>query len=178
MPSSPSLPYTIVHIMSQAWGANAVNLPAPNFVDSPEIKETLMSDSSIAAVIKLGQQANIAVLGIGVISEASSPYRLGYVKYDLLERVRRAGGVGEIFGHAYDINGELCSPEISERTIAIELSNLRTKELSVAVGGGLWKLDAIWGALQGKFCNVLITDEAVGRALLLRKRAICETIND
>jgi deoxyribonucleoside regulator len=171
MPSSPSLAYTIVHIMSKAWGANAVNLPAPNFVDNAEIKASLMSDSSIDAVVKLGQQANIALFGIGVISEASSPYRLGYVKFDLLEIVRSEGGVGEICGHAFNINGELCSPEISDRTVAIELSSLRTKELSIAVGGGLWKLDAIWGALQGKYCNVLITDEAVGRALLARKQA-------
>lgn len=170
MPSSPSLPYTIVHIMGKAWNSNVVNLPAPNFVDRLEIKQSLMSDSSIESVLKLGHRANIAVFGIGVISEASSPYRLGYLKYDLLETVQQEGGVGEICGHAYNLNGEVCSPELSERTIAIELNALRTKELSVATAGGVWKVDAIWGALQGRYCNVLITDEATGRALLARKK--------
>ena len=168
-PSSPSPAYTIVHIMSKAWNAKPVMLPAPNFVDEHEIKKTLISDSNIDAVLKLGHRANIAVFGIGVVSEASSPYRLGYVSFDLLHIAQQEGAVGEICGHPFNVDGVLCSPTISERTVAIELDDLRSKELSVAAAGGEWKLDAIWGALQGKYCNVLITDTSTGRALLERK---------
>lgn len=171
-PRSPSPPNaeTIVHSIGKALEAKIVSLPAPAFVDRADIKESLLSDSNIAAVLELGYHANIALLGVGAISEEFSPYKHGYVDYDLLQVIKHEGGVGEICGHAYNINGELCSPEISQRTVAIELESLRSKELSVAVTGGLRKLDAIWGGLQGKYFNVLITDEDTARALLARKR--------
>jgi deoxyribonucleoside regulator len=145
-------------------------LPAPSFVDRPDIKTSLLSDSNIAAVLKLAHQANIAVFGIGTITEESSPYKSGYVDYGLLQTMQAEGGVGEICGHAYDIHGNLCSPEISERTMAVDLHNLHTKEFAIAAAGGLHKLDAIWGALQGKYCNVLITDEPTASALIARKK--------
>jgi deoxyribonucleoside regulator len=50
----------------------------------------------------------------------------------------------------------------------VELSSLRSKEVSVAVAGGLRKVDAIFGALRGRYCNVLITDEGTAKALLER----------
>ncbi|HLY28953.1 MAG TPA: sugar-binding transcriptional regulator [Aggregatilineales bacterium] len=169
---SPADGESIVRQVAQAFGANLVTLPAPSFVDRPDIKTSLLSDSNIAAVLNLAHQANIAVFGIGTISEESSPYKYGYVDDNMLEAVRAAGGVGEICGHAYDLNGNLCSPESSARAIAIDLYTLRAKPLAIAAAGGLRKSDAILGALQGKFCNVLVTDQATASNLLERKKAL------
>jgi deoxyribonucleoside regulator len=170
-PRSPVPPHgeTILHSFGKAFGAKTVSLHAPAFVDRPDIKQSLLSDSNIASVLELGHQANIAIIGIGAISEEFSPYKHGYIDYELLQVIKKEGGVGEICGHAYDIHGSLCSPEISQRSIAIELENLRSKELTVALAGGLRKLDAIWGGLQGRYFNALITDEDTARALLARK---------
>ena len=101
--------------------------------------------------------------------EESTPYQHGFIDRNLLETLRCEKCVGEICGHAYDLQGELCSPELSGRAIGIELDSLRSKELSVALAGGSRKLDAIWGALQGRYLNVLITDETTARELLKRK---------
>ncbi len=38
--------------------------------------------------------------------------------------------------------------------------------LSIALAGGAHKLEAIRGALEGKWCNVLVTDENTARQLL------------
>lgn len=164
MPTEP-----IAYWVGKALGGKTVLLPAPAFVDRADIKQSLLSDSNIADIIQLGHRTNIAVVGVGVISEEASPYQQGFVDRDLLETMKRENCVGEICGHAYNLHGEICSPELSARTIGIDLSNLRSKELSVALAGGLNKLDAIWGGLQGHYFNVLITDENTAQALLERK---------
>ncbi|HVZ17756.1 MAG TPA: sugar-binding domain-containing protein, partial [Terriglobales bacterium] len=88
------------------------------------------------------------------------------VDSQLLQTLKQEGCVGEICGHAYNLQGEICSPELSDRALGIDLVGLRNKELSVALAGGLHKLDAIRGALQGHYVNVLITDEGTAAALL------------
>ena len=173
-PSSPlhTDAESVVRQVAQAFGGKLVTLPAPSFVDRADIKTSLLSDSSIADVLNVANQANIAIFGIGNISQQGSLYKHGYVDHGLLQSIQAQGGVGEICGHAYDIDGNLCSPEISARTIAVDLYNLRAKELSIAAAGGLQKLDAIWGAIQGKYCNILVTDHATASKLLERRNVL------
>ena|SRR5258708_1547511 len=163
---------SIVRQVAQAFGGKLVILPAPSFVDRPDIKTSLLSDSNIAAVLNLAHQSNIAVIGIGSISKQGFRYQYGYVDNETLQVIQADEGVGEICGHPYDINGNPCSPEVSARTIAVDLYNLRAKEFAIAAAGGLHKLDAIWGALQGKYCNVLVTDHATASRLLERKKTL------
>jgi deoxyribonucleoside regulator len=165
---SPTNFENLSYLVGKALGGKIVLLPAPAFVERADIKTSLFSDSNIASIIELGHRANFALFGIGPISEDASPYRQGFVEHALLKIMQKEGCVGEICGHPFDIHGESCSPELSARSIAIELDNLRQKDLAVAVAGGHNKLDAIWGALQGQYLNVLITDEETATALLER----------
>ncbi|MBK8033470.1 MAG: sugar-binding transcriptional regulator [Chloroflexi bacterium] len=165
--NKPNVDLTVM-LIGQALGARTVLLPAPRFVDTADIKLALLNDSGVAAALELGNAANIVLLGIGLITEFSTPYRQGYFGKDLLEVIQKRGAVGEILGHAYDADGVLCFPEISERSIAINLENVYTKQLSIAVAGGVSKIEAILGGLRGHFFNVLITDATAARGILER----------
>jgi deoxyribonucleoside regulator len=143
-------------------------MAAPRVVDRPDIKTSLLSDSRVAEALDLARRANLAVFGIGDLSEHSSPFMAGHVNREMLEQLRAVGGAGDICSQFYDLNGTPSAPDLAERTIALELSNLRSKEVSVALAGGLRKVDAIFGALRGRYCNVLITDEETAKALLGR----------
>jgi deoxyribonucleoside regulator len=55
---------------------------------------------------------------------------------------------------------------LNNRTIGIELHELVKKERSILVAGGPKKLEAIYGALKGKYANVLITDEHTASLLI------------
>jgi deoxyribonucleoside regulator len=160
----------IVDRIAEAFGGEAITLAAPLMVDRPDIKSSLLSDSRIAAALHLANRANLALFGVGDVSERSSLYKAGYVDDTVLRQLQleMAGAVGDICGHFYDAQGRICSPESDKRTLAVELENLRVKELSVAVAGGLHKVDAILGMLCGRYCNVLITDEETAKALLAR----------
>jgi len=135
-------------------------------VDDRSIKESFLRDSKIAATLQLANDAQLALFGVGNVSEQSSLYKTGYLDDVTLERLKSSGAVGEICGRFYDRWGNICLPEVDERTIAIELNNLKTKRISAAIAGGLNKVDAILGMLHSRFCNVLITSEETAKALL------------
>jgi deoxyribonucleoside regulator len=156
----------IVGLVAEAFGANMVTFSAPMLVDRPEILDSLLSDSRIATALNIARKANIAIFGVGAVSESSSPYRAGYYDKKLLEKVQRDGAVGEICGRFYDGSGRPCSPKLDRRMLAVELDSLKQKTLSIAVAGSLHKIEAILGMLRGQYCNVLITDEVTAEALI------------
>ncbi|MBL8133492.1 MAG: sugar-binding transcriptional regulator [Anaerolineae bacterium] len=163
--STPNVDLSVM-LIGQALGGRTVLLPAPRFVDTAEIKTSLINDSGIASVLRLGCQANIMLLGVGVISEDSTTYRDGYFTKDLLESMYQRGAVGEILGHAFDEKGVRRFPEICDRSVGIEPECVRGKSMSVAVAGGAAKVESLWGAIQGAYFNILITDSNAARGLL------------
>ncbi|MBK8023173.1 MAG: sugar-binding transcriptional regulator [Chloroflexi bacterium] len=155
-----------VMLIGQALGGRTMLLPAPRFVDTAEIKTSLINDSSITSVLSFGCQSNVVLLGVGVISEASTPYREGYFSKDLLEAMHKHGAVGEILGHAFDEEGVRRFPELSDRSVGVEPECVRGKAMSVAVAGGASKVAALWGGIRGAYFNILMTDSNAARGLL------------
>jgi deoxyribonucleoside regulator len=164
----------MVDLVARAFDAQMVTFSAPMLVDRPQILESLLSDSRIAAALNVARKANIALFGVGDVSESSSPFKVGYYDQKLLEKARRDGAVGEICGRFYDSRGLLCSPKLDQRTLAVELENLKQKSLSIAIAGSPRKAGAILGMLRGHYCNVLITDEETARALLSQTEELPE----
>ena len=64
-----------------------------------------------------------------------------------------------------DNKGNICSIKLNDRTIGIELDEIKNKPYSIAVAGGKDKIKAIKAAIKGKLFNVLITDELVANQL-------------
>jgi deoxyribonucleoside regulator len=156
----------MVDLVAGAFDAHMVTLSGPMLVDRPEILESLLSDSRIAATLDIARQANVVLFGVGDVSESSSPYKVGYYDQKLLSTAHRDGAVGEICGRFFDKTGRLCSPELDCRTLAVELESLKKRILSIAIAGSPRKVEAILGMLRGRYCNVLITDEETAKILL------------
>ncbi len=160
----------IVDRIAEAFGGRAMTLAAPLMVDRPDIIASLFSDSRIAAALDVARKANFVMFGVGDVSEQSSLFKTGYMDRRLLRKLRPGarGAVGDICGRFFDAQGHVYSQELDGRTLAVELEALRSKELAVAIAGGLRKVEAILGMLHGRLCNVLITDEQTAEALLAR----------
>jgi deoxyribonucleoside regulator len=159
----------IVDCIARAFGGKSIALAAPMLVDRADILKSLLSDSRIAAGLDLARQANVALFGIGDVSEQSSLFKSGYMDTSLLQmlRIGASPAVGDICGRFYDAQGRIFSKELDDRTVAIKLDELAKKDLAVAIAGGARKVQAILGMLRGRYCNVLITDEGTARALLM-----------
>lgn len=159
----------IIDCIARAFEGQALPLVVPMMVDKPEIKDSLLSDSRIAAALDLASRADIALFGIGDVSVQSSLYKAGYVDDVMLHQLQAAGTAGDICGRFFDASGRLCAPELDRRTLAIDLDTLRGRKVAAAVAGGLHKTSAIQGALRGGYANVLITDEQTAHALLANR---------
>ena len=91
---------------------------------------------------------------------------------------RKLGVVGEINYHPFDATGKVVDRRelrpLARRVLSVTadrlhaLSRLESKYV-IAVAGGRQKITAIRGALNGRFLNVLITDEDTALALVSAK---------
>lgn len=154
-----------VNLFAEAFQSVARYLPLPVIFDNLAVKDMVEQDRHIRRIIELGRQANIAVFTVGTVKEDALLFRLGYFSKEEQEQLQRTGA-GDICSRFFDAEGNVCNEEINNRTVGIDLSDLREKEKSILVAGGQRKIEAIHAALVGKFANILVTDQHTARALL------------
>jgi DNA-binding transcriptional regulator LsrR (DeoR family) len=96
-----------------------------------------------------------------------------------VKRLRQLGVVGEINYQPFDADGRIVErPELRalvQRVLAVDGPRLqslsrRDDRWVIAVAGGSGKVDAVRGALRGRFMNVLVTDQDVATALVSAPR--------
>ncbi len=168
----------LVRQFSAAFQADAYGLNVPAIVDSTDICRAIYSDSNIKYTLDLAQQANICMFSIGTLSYMSVLVEAGYISAEDVIEMKANGVVGDICSRYIDVSGRVPDAELAARTIGIELDELRKKETTIAIAGGMDKLNAVRGALAGRYCNVLITDEFIARALLAHTQSkVLETPN-
>ncbi|WP_123041232.1 sugar-binding transcriptional regulator [Cohnella candidum] len=158
-------PSEIVHRFAQAFHVTPYFMYLPAIVDHTLVKQAMLSDRHIRRVMDMGIGANVAVFTAGAPTPDSVLLGSNYFREDELE-VIRSRAAGDICSRYFDENGEICLAELNERTVGIELSDLRKKEHSILVAGGASKVNAIFGALRGRYGNTLVTDQITARELL------------
>ena len=141
-------------------------LPLPAIVDNAELKKAITSDRNIGRTLQYARNAEIGVFTIGLFNPDSVLVRADYFSDDEARTLMGKGAVADICSRIIDQDGRICSTELDERTIGIELDSLRQKEYSIAVAGGREKLPAIRAALNSNVFNVLITDEWIASNLI------------
>ena len=164
----------IISKIAAVFKARTSSLAAPMLVDSPEILNSIMADTRIRNSFDIAQRATVGIFGIGSINQESSLYQTGYMSPRILDELRARKAVGDIAGHFFDAWGEICDQHLESRTLAVPKSAFGTMRLSIALAGGAQKLEAIEGALAGKWCNVLVTDEITAQSLIRRRNAESE----
>lgn len=156
----------LARALAQKIGGEYYNLTAPLFVENVETRRALLQEPSIATVLDLARHAKLALVGIGSLDRQSSAIvRQKLLATHQVEKLRRGRAVGEICSQYFNSSGEIVSTELSERTIALELSALKQMRV-VGVATGAHKAKAILGALRGGYVSVMITDEQTAKLVL------------
>ncbi|WP_239615254.1 sugar-binding transcriptional regulator [Cohnella mopanensis] len=158
-------PSEIVHLFGKAFQVTPYFMYLPAIVDHILVKQSMLTDRHIRRVMDMGKGANIAVFTAGSPTPDSVLINSNYLREDELEIIK-SQAVGDICSRYFDCNGEICLPSLDERTVGIELADLRSKEHSILVAGGPSKTNAIYGALKGKYANTLVTDQITAKHLL------------
>ncbi|MDP4551769.1 sugar-binding transcriptional regulator [Alkalihalobacillus macyae] len=161
--------YEIIQMLGRAFHATSHFLPVPAIVDHLLVKQTLEEDRHIRKVLDMGRNANIALFSVGIPTNDSVIVQAEYVSEQELDTIH-SKSVGEICSRFFDERGKLIHKELNARTIGIDLEELSRKEKSILAAGGPKKIEAIYGALQGGYANILVTDQYTARALLEKKK--------
>lgn len=153
--------------LAQMLGGQYLYLPAPLVVESPQIRQALLADRTIAERLDLAHRADIALVGIGtVFPPLCSLIQTDYLSEEELAEITAMGGVGDILTTFYDIDGNILPLPLHERTIGLPLEALRDLPCVIGVAAGDVKAPAIVGALRGNYLTCLVTDDKAARAML------------
>ncbi|MEH7107671.1 MULTISPECIES: sugar-binding transcriptional regulator [Bacillaceae] len=155
----------ILYLFGKAFNTTPHHLPLPAIVDHVVVKQAMEADRHIRKVLELGKQANIALFTIGTVNTDSLLFQLGYFSESDIESLE-GNAVGDICSRFFDHNGNICNTSLDERTLGINLAELKNKEQSILVAGGPHKIAGIYGALKGGYANVLVTDQFTAQFLL------------
>lgn len=158
----------ILYLFGKAFNTTPHNLPLPAIVDHLVVKQAMEADRHIRKILELGKQANIALFTIGSVKTDSLLFQLGYFTDSDLESLN-GKAVGDICSRFFDKEGQICNESLNERTLGVNLDDLKNKEHSILVAGGPNKIEGIYGALKGQYANVLVTDQFTAQFLLDKK---------
>jgi deoxyribonucleoside regulator len=159
--------YEIVHLFGKAFHTVPYFIHLPAIVDHAVVRHAIEADRHIRNILELGKKANIAIVTVGAPTEDSVLIKANYFTESDL-RIIHEKGAGDICSRYIDVEGNICAEELNQRTIGIDLEDLKRKEQSILVAGGSKKVDGIYGALRGRYTNVLITDQFTAKYLLER----------
>lgn len=151
-------------------GGTSVLLPAPGITTSAEAKRVFMREPYVRDAVKLFDHLDTVLVGIGAIEPSRPLLNSGNV-FSANERASLAskGAIGDICLQYFNADGEILSTPLADRVIGIKFPQLKKIKHVIGIAGGKRKIDAIRGALSGRWINVLVTDRATAKAILDRK---------
>lgn len=173
-------PNTLVGMMAAKYRPHvtAYALPIQHLLSLREVereRRRLLRDAEVRRVYESARSVDVALVGVGQISEETHGFCSLAESYGVsVRRLRELGVVGEINYQPFDADGRIVDrPELRilmRRVLSVE--GERLQELSrrddrhvIAVAGGRSKIDAVRAALRGGFVNVLVTDQDVASAV-------------
>ena len=176
-------PNTLVGMMAAKYRPHvtAYALPVQHLLSLREIereRRRLLRDPEIRSIFEAAQAVDIALVGIGLIGEQTPGFCSLAESYGVsVKRLRQLGVVGEINYQPFDAAGAIVDRRelraLMHRVLSVDAARLqalsrRADRYVIAVAGGKAKLEAVRGALRGRFMNVLVTDQDVAAGLLER----------
>ncbi|MFT2817818.1 sugar-binding transcriptional regulator [Leifsonia sp. A12D58] len=156
---------TAVTIAQKAMGA-ATLLPSPAILERLETKQAIEGDRAVAAVLDMGTSASAYLYSAGQADENSALVDSGYLTTEQVSELVRKGAVGDIVGRYIDSNGNIVDPALDERTVGIQLEQLRRAKTAIAVIAGSNKHAVAQAIVRSGLCTVLVTDEETANAIL------------
>ncbi|TFD88328.1 sugar-binding transcriptional regulator [Cryobacterium serini] len=159
---------TAVTIAHKADGS-ATLLPSPAIFERLETKQAMEADRTVAGVLALGRNAQAYLFSAGQADANSALVDSGYLSVEQIDDLVARGAVGDVVGRYIDANGRIVDPELNERTVGIQIDQLRRAPLTIAVISGNKKHAIARAVVRNGLCTVLVTDEDTANALLQEK---------
>jgi deoxyribonucleoside regulator len=156
---------SIAEGLSQNFGGYYLPIHAPAMVSRIKTKTELMKENSIKRVFKKAKHLDIALMGIGVPRQESTMIKTGYFTPEMIQELQDQNICGDICMNFFDHSGNIDHYEYNEKVVGINIKDLRKIQYSIALCCGSDKCEAIQGAINGGYINILITDYTTANQL-------------
>jgi deoxyribonucleoside regulator len=153
-------------MLGQKLGAEAHLIQAPIIVQSKSIRDTLFEETRIRETIEIARKADLLMFGVGLIGPESLLWKSGLLAEGDAVKLKKAGAVGAVCGRFFDEEGNRCLHDLTDRTIGLNLNELKMIRHKILISYGPEKLQAVHGALKGSLVDVLIIDQDTADGLL------------
>ncbi len=144
-------------------------LHAPGIVSKKEIADFLKKDKEISRILKLGEEVDMAIVGLDSLWRHRSLVQVENLSEDDLRILEDKKAVGQTCFRFYDTRGNICDENLNERVIAISLDELKKINTVVGIATSLDTIEAIIGGLRSGFLDVLISDEKTVEEIIVRQ---------
>ncbi|WP_032093947.1 sugar-binding transcriptional regulator [Necropsobacter rosorum] len=159
----------LTYELADKLNCSAYLLPAQSFSRDGDVnyKEELLNTPEVAKVQELFAQIDLAIVGIGMLEPSQLLKNSGlFYDKDMLGLLAAKGAVGDICLHYFDQNGVPVLAQEDDPVLGMDLQLIKKCPRVIALAGGKEKVNAIKGALNGGYIDVLVIDKIAARQLL------------
>lgn len=170
----PDTPHLDINELSRRaadrLGCRYMLLHAPARLDSPEIKEALLRESTIRLTTEYWSRISVGLIGVGGGPADHPGYTtvMDRLSDENRRRMDELDVVGDVVGYLVTLDGEIVDNPLTDHTIAAPIADLRRAARLIAVAAGPHKVAGIIGACRSGLVHALVTDEPTAAAILGR----------
>jgi deoxyribonucleoside regulator len=150
--------------LAERYGGNWYPLYVPALVQNAGVARWFERDSVAGPVLELARKADAVLVGIGSLDRSASLCVAGVLNDQDLQEIDREGGVGDICGRFFRIDGTLCKWKLHDHIVGLRLEDLQgmvaAGKAVIGAAGGRGKSRALLGAIRARAVNHVITDAA------------------
>lgn len=145
--------------LAKKYGGTSETLYAPAYAENRDQKMAFMQNATVKQTLDLARKADVAVVGVGDMSENSYMVDLGWFTADEVVQSRlNQGVVGDFAGYDFfDIQGRAANTVMSDRVIGLGLEEFRRISEVIAIASENSKPMALLGALRTGVVDVVAT---------------------
>ncbi|WP_375749740.1 sugar-binding transcriptional regulator [Vibrio sp. HN007] len=145
--------------LAKKYGGTSETLYAPAYAENKDQKDVFMQNATVKQTLDLARKADMALIGVGDMSENSYMVDLGWFTADEVVQSRlHQGVVGDFAGYDFfDIKGQTANTVMSDRVIGLSIEEFRPINEVVAIAAENSKPLSLLGALRTGVIDVLAT---------------------
>lgn len=145
--------------LAKKYGGSSETLYAPAYAENRDQKLAFMQNATVKQTLDLARKADMALIGIGDMSENSYMVDLGWFTAEEVVQSRlQQGVVGDFAGHDFfNVQGEITNTVMNDRVIGLSIDEFRLVSEVVAIAAENSKPLALLGALRTGAIDVIAT---------------------
>lgn len=158
-------PDEITRMLASKLDCDYSILYAPAIMNSELVKEMMAKEHFFIKAFERINGCDIAIIGIGELRAGATIVSEGYLSEAELNMLLENGYIGDIAFNHYKTDGEFGTIHLQNRAMGVDIAMLQNIPTVIAIAGGEWKTDAVYGALKTGCIDILVIDASIAHLL-------------